>query len=337
MTGVLLTFFWLPIVWRHGWMKLMRTAFDLILNEQAAFTNQPWDLLNFLTFSNVTVTAIITGIIVLVFIRKKFYWDFQRLMLVVWIVVALVLMQSYLFKPIMWVDRYYQFFDIALILCAGVFLSLLIDRANNIKKVKFKYKGFLLLLLIYPLYNAVDVDYTFGRWGYQSDIRMLEYMQYLPPGSLVAAPSGVNGLWVPALSGVNILGGWPSQLVEHRYLGDDDSDLIINSPDVNKKMELIRKYGVNYIFIPIHSRINMVWNPSLDKEGIEGFNNQTYFEIRRVITDTYGSTALVKVKEKLQPKYNIEKIDWSVTIAGYFISFFSLLIFVYLLNDPRPY
>jgi hypothetical protein len=330
MTGALIAFFWLPIVWRHGLIRILDTANGLILNTPDAFTNQPWSLMNFVTFSNTTVIGIIMGIISLIFVRKV-KWDFQRLLLAVWLIVALVLMESYLVKPFLWVDRYYPFFDIALIIIVGIFMVVLIEKLNNIKQIRYNFKGyFLLLLLIYPLYGALNVDYIFGRWGYPSDFQTLENMQYLPAGSLVAAPQGINGFWVPAISGVNILGGFTSQLIDPGYSGDADSDLIINSPDVNIKMEMIRKYGVNYIYIPIHKNVNMVWNPSLNMEGIGAFNNDSYFEVKNIYKDTYGITAIVKVKEYIKPKYNIEKIDWTVTLAGYLISVFSLMAFAYL-------
>lgn len=330
MTAALLTFFWLPMVWRHGITKFIETAMYDILNTPSAFTNQPWTLMSFLTFSSGTVIAIIMGILA-IFLIKKLKWDFQKLLLAVWLVLTFILMESYRFKPILWVDRYFQFFDIALLISAGSFMALFIDKLNSIKKIEFKYKGyFLMLLLIYPFYGAINVDFTFGSWGYPSDFAMLEYMQGLPSGSLVAAPPSLHSFWVSALSGVNALGGDSSQMLEHRYLGDGDSDLIINSPDVNQKMEIIRKYGVNYIFIPVHKPVYMVWNPSLEQKGFEAFNNSAYFEVDKVFKDSYGGTVLIKVRENLKPKYNIEEIDWSATAAGYLVSIISFIVFVYI-------
>jgi len=96
---------------------------------------------------------------------------------------------SYLIRPILWVDRYFQLFDIALLVVAGEFFTLLIDKLNNIKKIGFEHKGYLILiLLVYPFYGAMNVDYTFGKWGYPSDMEMLDYMKTLPSDSLVVAP-----------------------------------------------------------------------------------------------------------------------------------------------------
>jgi hypothetical protein len=157
---------------------------------------------------------------------------------------------------------------------------------------------------------------------------MLEYMESLPSDSLVVAPSSLHSSWVAALSGRNVLAGESSQMLGDRYLGDYESDLIINSPDINTKMELIRKYGVNYIYISTHESASMVWNPHFEKNGLEAFNNDTYFETTKVINDSFGYTFLVKVREDLKPKYNSEKINWNITIVGYLISLLSLILLV---------
>ncbi len=336
MTGAFLTFFWLPMIWRYGLLNFSLAALGRILNTQGAFTNQPWNLADFMNFSNTALIAVILGIFAVLY-RRKFTLDFQKLLLAVWLVITFVLMESYIFKPVLWVDRYFQFFDIALIISAGGFLAFFVDKVDSISKITFKHKGYLLLLLliyplyaiIYPIYETGHADFTFGKWGYPSDMQMLDYMQGLPQGSLVVAPPSLHSFWVPALSGVNVLGGESSQMIEHRYIGDGDSNLIINSPDIDLKMGLIRKYGVNYIFIPIHEPLFMVWNPLLEEKGLQTFNNSTYFEVNRVFKDAYGMTVLVKVKEDLVPKYNAVKIDWNVTVAGYVISVLSLLVFVY--------
>jgi hypothetical protein len=162
-------------------------------------------------------------------------------------------------------------------------------------------------------------------------MEMLEYMKSLPSDSLVVAPPGLHSSWVAALSGMKVLGGDPSQMVGDRYLGDPESDLIINSPDVKQKMEIIRKYGVNYIYISAHDPAYMTWSPHLDKNGVKAFNNATYFEITKVISDSYGYTDLIKVREDVKPKYNIETINWNVTAAGYLISILSCIILMYLI------
>ena len=126
---------------------------------------------------------------------------------------------------------------------------------------KIKYIGYILLIiiLIYPLYGAMNVNYVFGRWGYASDMMMLEYMKNLPPDSLVVAPPGIHSFWVSALSGMKVLGGESSQMMEHRYLGDMDSDVVINSPDIEQKMDIIRTYGIGYIFIS--GRVHLTQTP----------------------------------------------------------------------------
>lgn len=147
MTGALLAFFWLPMVWRQGIMNFSMTAQYAILHTSSTFTNTPWTLISFITYSNSTIVAIIMGICA-IFLIKKPKWDFQKLLLVVWLIVTFILIGSYLFRPILWVDRYFQFFDIALLISAGVFFTLVIDKLNSSKKNEFKYTGYFLLFLL---------------------------------------------------------------------------------------------------------------------------------------------------------------------------------------------
>jgi 4-amino-4-deoxy-L-arabinose transferase-like glycosyltransferase len=328
MTAILLTFYWLPIVWRHGLLKFI--DYYVTYTAPSAFTNIPMTLVGMITYSSATIIAILLGIFALLIV-KKIHWEFPQVLLAVWLSLTFILMASYLFRPILWVDRYYQFFDIALLLVAGVVIAILIDKLNSMKQIDSRYKGyFLLLILIIPLYGAVYFDTTFGRWGYPSDFAMADYMQDLPAGSLVVAPPSVQSNWFSATAGIHVLGGESSQMIDRDYEGDGDSDLIINSPDINKKMELIRKYGVNYIIIPYHESQYLVWNPIIEKEGIDVFNNPEYFEVVTFFEDDYGSTLLLKVRENLAPVYDVEVIDWNVTIVGYLISVFSLFGFLYM-------
>jgi len=328
MTAILLTFYWLPIVWRHGLLQFI--DYYVTYTAPSAFTNIPMTLVGMITYSSATIIAILLGIFALLIV-KKIHWEFPQFLLAVWLSLTFILMASYLFRPILWVDRYYQFFDIALLLVAGVVIAILIDKLNSMKQIDSRYKGyFLLLILIIPLYGAVYFDTTFGRWGYPSDFAMADYMQDLPAGSLVVAPPSVQSNWFSATAGIHVLGGESSQMIDRDYEGDGDSDLIINSPDINKKMELIRKYGVNYIIIPYHESQYLVWNPIIEKEGIDVFNNPEYFEVVTFFEDDYGSTLLLKVRENLAPVYDVEVIDWNVTIVGYLISVFSLFGFLYM-------
>jgi hypothetical protein len=338
MTGILLTFFWLPIVWRHGLQKFIDTTIGTIITAApSAFTNQPWTLTEIITYSSGTVIAIVLGVIALLVV-KKIQWDFKKFLLAVWLGLTFILMESYLFKPILWVDRYFQFFDIALLLLAGVIIALLIDKLNTIKKIDGKYKGyFLLVILIVPLYGAVHFDTTFGKWGYTSDITMVDYMQGLPSGSLVVAPPSIQSFWFSAIPGVYVLGGESSQMLDAGYRGDGDSDSIINSPDINRKMELIRKNGVNYIVIPYHESRYLMWNPAIEKNGIDAFNNPAYFEVVKFFNDDYGSTVLLKVREDLSPKYHVQEINGSVTIAGYLVSILSFFGFVVISKSKKEF
>jgi hypothetical protein len=336
MTATLLTFFWLPIVWRYGLLQFIEMALGTIVTiTPTAFTNQAMSFAEIITYSSGTIIAMVLGAFALLMI-KKIQWNFQKFLISVWFCLTFLLMMSYLFRPILWVDRYFQIFDIAILLLAGSAITLLIHKLNMIKVIDWKYKGFLLLLiLVIPLYGAVHFDTTFGKWGYPSDIAMAGYMEGLPRDSLVVAPPNIQGFWFSAIPGIHILGGESSQLLDVGYQGDRDSDIIINSQEINVKMELIRKYGVNYIVIPYHESRYMMWNPTIEKNGIEVFNDTEYFEVVKFYRDSYGSTVLLKVRENLLPKYHVEKINWTVTIAGYLVSILSLFGFIYLSKNNK--
>lgn len=331
MTVVLLTFFWLPMIWRHGLLKFISSMLSIFFTPTASpFTNQPFTLMSFLYCSSVAFIVILIGIGIL-FFQKKVQWNFEKVLLSVWFAVSLLLMGSYLFRPLLWVDRYIQLFDIALCVLAGGLFILLI-RALNTSTVNGRsaHRGYCLLLLLFiPLYSAVTFDVPFGRCGYPSDIETTEYLQSLPDDSLVVAPSGIYSFWVSAESGTHVLGGDPSQMIDHRYLGNSDSDSIINDPNLNRKMELIRKYGVNYIVLPIHKQAETLWNPRLDREGIMVFDNAEYFEVAKINNDDYGLTMVLKVRENLTPRYLLEERNNWITVLGYCISVSGLLGFVY--------
>lgn len=322
-TVLLLTLFWLPIVCRHGFYEVIKIAFLRIFTTTGTFTNQSWTLTTFLSYSNGAIIAILAVICVLV-ISRKITWDFQKVLLSSWLAISFLLMSSYLFYPILWVDRFSPFLDIAVIICAGGALNVIICTINRVKAVP-NFSGFLLLLLlIIPLYGAVFSNVVFFSWGYPSDFAMVEYMdQNLPSDSLVVAPPGIQGFWVSALSGARILGGESSQMLNHQFLGEDESYTILNSVDVEQKMELIRKYGVNYIYLPLHEPVSTIWNPSFRIAGISAFNNETYFEEVNSFSDSWGRTVLLKVREDLKPHYNQLPINWIVTAIGYIVSLLS--------------
>ena len=328
-TVLLLTFFWLPMVWRHGFYGEIETALLRIFTTSGSFTNQSWTITTFLTYSNGAVIAILAVICVFL-ITKKIQWDFQKILLSSWLFISLFLMSSYLFYPILWVDRFSPFLDIAVIICAGGALNVIITIINNVKFLPEKAGYLLLILLLIPLFGAVTSDVVFFSWGYPSDFDMVNYLeQSIPPDSLVVAPPGIQGFWVSALSGVRILGGESSQMLGHAYLGEDDSSTIINSPDVEEKMKLIRKYGVNYIFLPLHEGVPTVWNPGYRVAGISAFSNGTYFEQVNSYSDSWGRTVLLKVREDLKPHYNQLSINWTVTAIGYVITLLTLCGLIY--------
>jgi hypothetical protein len=151
------------------------------------------------------------------------------------------------------------------------------------------------------------------------------------------APPSIQSFWFSAIPGVYVLGGESSQMLDAGYRGDGDSDSIINSPDINRKMELIRKNGVNYIVIPYHESRYLMWNPAIEKNGIDAFNNPAYFEVVKFFNDDYGSTVLLKVREDLSPKYHVQEINGSVTIAGYLVSILSFFGFVVISKSKKEF
>lgn len=322
-TLLFLSFFWVPMVTRHGILTIVSDAVLRIVSTTGSFTNQEWTLSTFLSYSGSTLIAIV-AVIILFLTIKKLTWDFQKVLLSVWLFLSLVFMISYLVRPILWVDRFFPFLDIAAIIVAGVALSLIINLLNTMKSTAGWKRYLILLILLIPLFSTVQSDVVFFSWGYPSDYAMTEYMSTnLNPSSLIVAPPGIQGYWVSALSGLPMLGGDPAQMIGHQYLGDPDSETIINSPDVEKKMELIRKYGVKYIYIPIHKGIPTIWAPTLSVDGVNGFENTSYFEIDKILKDNYGRTILIKVKNSTDTPYNPLFIDWPVIILGYLISLIS--------------
>jgi hypothetical protein len=326
MTMALLTFFWLPIAWRLGSLNFFGIAkWGLFTATSSPFTNEPWTLVNYLSVSGITVVTVIMGLAALWLIRK-IQWDFGKLLLAVWLTCVFFLMESYLVRPILWVDRYAQFLDIAVLLLTGTLFSLFISKMNTEKTMNSPVGGYiLLLLLLLPLYGAVHVDTIYGKWGYPSDFAAAEYMKGLPPGTLVVAPPSVQSFWVSALSGAHVLGGESAQMIYPMYRGDGDSNTIINSADVERKMELIRKYGVNYVLIPYHTPVYMMWNADVDQAGVDAFNNTKYFTVEKYFEDKYGSTVLLKVRENLTPRYNALETNGGVTVAGYLVS---IIVFI---------
>jgi hypothetical protein len=330
MTAFLTAFFWLPIVWRHGIQEFTDVATGIVTTTTpTGFTNQAWSLPAMIEFSSGAIIALILGIVAIIFFRK-FQWDFAKLLITIWLVVSFLLMASYLIKPILWVDRFVQFFDIALLIFAGIILALVIKKLNANPKIDNKFAGYLLLvILLIPLFGAINFSshVTFGKWGYPSDHAMADYMQNLPAGSLVVSPPGIQSFWFSSLSDIHVLGGESPQMIDIGYQGDGDSDTIINSPDINLKMELIRKYGVNYIVVPLHNAQYGVWNVPIDQNGFNAFNNSKYFDIQNFLSDDYGGTVLIRVRENLSPKYNTESFNWNITIAGYLSSILSFIGF----------
>jgi hypothetical protein len=326
-------FFWLPIISRHGLDSVISNATGYIFFMNASpFTNKPWTLTTLFTYSSSIVIAIF-GAFIVILLFKKINWNFSKILLSIWILISLILVSSYLFHPILWIDRFYPFLDIAVIICTGEILNLIASKINTIPVVPKKTGYMLVLLLLISVLVTINLNVVFSSWGYPSDFSMVNYMEKnIEPGSLVLAPSGIQGFFLSGLSGTRILGGESAQMLDVKYDGFEDTNNIINSPDVEEKMNLIRKYGINYIVLPIHQNIPTIWNPSYRIAGINAFNNETYFKVVISYHDSWGVTELLKVNENLQPNYNPLPINWEITIIGYIVS---ILSFIGVLLVPR--
>jgi hypothetical protein len=80
-----------------------------------------------------------------------------------------------------------------------------------------------------------------------------------------------------------------------------------------------------------------MYNPTMEINGIDAFNNPAYFEVVKFFKDDYGSTVLLKVREDLSPKYRVQESNVSVTIAGYLVSILSFFVFVFISISKKPF
>jgi hypothetical protein len=122
-------------------------------------------------------------------------------------------------------------------------------------------------------------------------------------------------------------------MLGEKFDGNSYSDAIINSPNITEKMNLIRKFGVQYIYVTARSSSRfLLWKNEYNIEGLKAFDNPTYFDFVYKKEDSISGVYIIKVKENLSPKYSIPKIDRSMTILGYGISLVALIIMIRLVT-----
>ena len=339
-TVALITFYILPIINRYG----IRLFVDGIVNtifiqKDIPFTNTNLQsdiaILKIFTFLIIIVLIICTSLIIYLFNRNlKINFDnikYGHILLFIWILISLILIESYKFRPILWVDRYIEFLDVSGTILVGYAIYFILDNTKNNKYLNTNYKLISILILIlifaYPTYEVIKHNYRFGYWNTTGDLETLDWVENnISSESLFVASPGITSFWISALGGVHVLGGESSQMLGKRFDGNNYSDTIINSPNIDEKMKLIREFGVQYIYLTIRYPMPLLWRNDYNIEGLKLFDDQKYFELIYKKESRISGVFIIKVKENLIPKYNVPNIDRDITILGYIISITALII-----------
>ncbi|MCE8427959.1 MAG: glycosyltransferase family 39 protein [Candidatus Methanoperedens sp.] len=350
ITGTLglISFYLLPIINRHGIEAFIKGAFDTIFTtKDIPFTNfnfQVSELLLLKTFGFMVLFALVIFILLIIYVlfkRESIKFQeikYEHILLFLWILISIVLIESYRFRPVLWVDRYIEFLDLPVMIITGYIIYFILNKFKENKYLNSRYTSILILILVfsYPSYEVIKHGYRFGYWNTPNDLDALNYIEStIPSDALVAAPPGITSFWVSAIGGVHVLGGESSQILGEKFDGNSYSDIIINSPNIDEKLDLIRKFGVQYIYITIRPKIPLLWNNDYNLNGLRVFTDQKYFQIIYEKEGPYiSSVYFIKVKEDLIPRYNYPKIDKNVTIYGYLISVITLISMIgFLLID----
>lgn len=359
-TLALITFYILPIINRHGVTIFITDIINTVFTQKdVPFTNAPIDILipTVFKFIIVIILIICTSLAIYLFSRKSKLKiselagitadniKYEYVLLFTWTLISLILVESYRFRPILWVDRYIEFLDMIVTILAGYAIYFILDKIKSNKYLSPNYKLIrtlvLILIFAYPTYDIWQHKYGFGYWNTPNDLESLNWVQNnITPGALFATPSGITSFWISALGGVHVLGGESSQMLGEKFDGNSYSDIIINSPNVTKKMDLIRKFGVQFVYITVRPPVrNLLWKNAYNIEGLKAFNNQTYFEIIHKKENSISGAYVIRIKENLSPKYNIPKIDKGITILGYMISLVCLFVMIRLIikENVREY
>jgi hypothetical protein len=359
-TFALMAFYVLPIINRHGVKSFIVGIINTVFTQKdVPFTNVPIDILIPAAFKFIFIIILIICVSLVIYLFGRISKleisklvnninnisfkeiKYEYILLLIWALISLVLVESYRFRPILWVDRYIELLDIAVTIIAGYSICFVLSKIKFNKYLSPNYKLVqtlvLILIFAYPTYDIIQHRYGFGYWDTPSDLESLNWVQNnIPSDALFATPSGITSFWISALGGVHVLGGESSQMLGEKFDGNGYSDTIINSPNVTEKMDIIRKFGVQYIYITIRSPINnLLWKNTYNNEGLKTFEDSRYFELVHKKEDKISGAYVFKVKEILSPSYNIPKIDKGVTILGYGISLVTLLIMIRLIVEEN--
>jgi len=324
---------WLPIVGRNGFDNVLNFLFTRFLYRGGGVSYDV-DLSVETTF---LLSTIVLALIAIIFVFMKTlrqrsnqsgknwfrHWGFPEILMVCLVFLPLVLVSSIWIQPLVFPDRFLPFLDIGVIVVASIAIVLGIDRA----RLRWGRKALFLPVLIVLLFI---VPFTTGWYFASVDIPLNiqsypEVEEIVPPGALVAAPGLVQSFWLSAESGVHVLGGESSTLIGYQFLGGGDSDKIMDDTTVQGKMEIIRQYGVNYVYIPMNYYYPGRLVHSFTIESIEPFDNETYFDVVYFAEDPVdGYVFLIEVLEDLTPQYNQQITDNTLTITSYILSLGSI-------------
>jgi len=349
-TLALITFYVLPIINRYGIKQfIIGMTGAIFIQKDIPFTNANFlqnDITILKTFGSLIIITLIISISLILYLNKleKFKVNIDKIkyeyvLLSVWILVSLILIESYRFRPLLWVDRYIELLEIPIIIIAGYSIYFIINKLTNDLRINKKIILILILIIvfIYPTYDIVRHNYRFAHWDTSSDLKALEYVQKnISSESLFVAPSGITTFWVSALGGIHMLGGESSQILGERFDGNGYSDTIINSPNVEEKMNLIRKFGVQYIYLTVRIGYPSLWRNDYNLEGLKAFDDKRYFEPIYRTRDRFTTVYIIKVKDDFKPKYNRPNIDKKMTILGYVISLVTLTVMIIMSYSIYP-
>lgn len=353
----MIAFYVLPIINRHGVKSFIVGIINTIFTKKdVPFTNAPIDILIPAAFKFIFVILLIICVSLVIYLFNRMSKleisklvnninnisikevKYEYVLLFTWTFVSLILVESYRFRPILWVDRYIELLDIAITIIAGYSIYFILDKIRSSKSLGSNYRLMqtlvLILIFAYPTYDIVQHKYGFGYWNTPSDLESLNWVQNnIPSDALFATPSGITSFWISALGGVHVLGGESSQMLGEKFDGNGYGDTIINSPSVSEKMDIIRKFGVQFVYITVRLPINsLLWTNNYNNEGLKAFEDSRYFELVHKKEDKISGAYVFKVKEVLSPKYNIPKIDKGVTILGYGISLAAIIVMIRLIT-----
>ena len=339
--GALLSFYSFPILSRHGISNTMNTFILTIFRDyHVTFTNRPWSIGRYLEHSITTYFILVVAIGALLLLYKErqtvsgksvsSYLNYPSIMLISWAGISAILLMSSKIRPILWVDRYLQFLDIAIIILGSFLVSFVLRHFDTVRIKGLSIWHPLIIVLLVLFISTLSTEHSFAYWGTEEDFKMLEYMQQnTPESSLIVAGGGVPSFWVSAISKRPVLGGASSQMIGERNDFNWASDTILNSPDIDHKMELIRQYGVNYIYLQVYPQKIKMWIQPLNMKGLIPFNNEMYFTIdKRMRLPDGGEVVLLKVNEATPRKTNVPYINWPLTYLSYAISILILVCMV---------